>query len=261
MLRFIQFLIVAKAINCRGAKVPYLKGNFRIEGIPDGIEWQRKDGKAKKPCQYGQNNISKIMAVKENVKFVVIQDQKQDEAGLEEPDLVSKEVPSSILKLVDDDVVKRAFNGGAKIDEAEVDVMTLLRKEEYEELLEYSNYFSADAIDAVKKNFISIKKGALVATYTKDPQKFWLFYYNGNVTELAQLDGRQSVPGLWLDKVKGAKYKVLHDTVSIKSISIIKKSDKEIIAHRTFIDDQTYKVQVPVNFLTAIKKRLDELKN
>ncbi len=38
------FSFLAKAVGSRSARVPYLKGNFIIEGLPEGIEWRKQNG-------------------------------------------------------------------------------------------------------------------------------------------------------------------------------------------------------------------------
>ena len=49
-----------------------MNGNFKIKGIPEGISWRREDGRVKKPADYGQAQINKIMSVKEAITFKLL---------------------------------------------------------------------------------------------------------------------------------------------------------------------------------------------
>ncbi len=81
-----------------------------------------------------------------------------------------------MLKLVEENVATRAINGGAKIEESEVDVLVKLREEEYDEMMaEYSWCFTSDALKVIRNG----NGGTIVATFTSSPKKFWLFHFKG----------------------------------------------------------------------------------
>eukprot|EP00794_Sanderia_malayensis_P021321 gene21321-23395_t len=236
----------AKAINSKVAKVAYLKGGFAIQGIPEDVEWKSKDGKIKRPCDYGQKDINKIMQVKENIKFIIMAN----------PSEIS--LPGCILKLVDETIAKSALNGGQKIQENEVDVLTMLRKEEYEEIdARYSSFFSEEALELIRQNNNS--GGMIVATFTNAPKTFWLFLYEDSNEDLGCLSEDQAIPGRWLQKISGQCFKHLDEVASIKKLNIIKNADGHVLSCSTPQKNSTSEVVIDKAFTKSVKNRLKEL--
>lgn len=61
---FSFFCTVGEAIKKPGSRVPYLRGGFTVENLPDGIFF-------KKPFHYGTKQLQAIMEKKSEIKFVI----------------------------------------------------------------------------------------------------------------------------------------------------------------------------------------------
>ena len=184
-------MLTADAVGCSAAKLPYLKGYFTLEGIPHDIPWLKKDGRIKKPTDYGQSQINEIFKnfqsqINENETFVDFQE----------------EISASLLEIVTSDIAARAFNGGDKIKASEVNFLVSLRDKEKEELkTKYFCFFAEDVINLLDLN--GEKTGIILLTYTKSSRKFWLFLYAGELSDIKNAADSQSIPGKWLEKRKG----------------------------------------------------------
>eukprot|EP00794_Sanderia_malayensis_P002310 gene2310-2660_t len=141
-----------KAIGSKSARVPHLKGNFILEGLPEGIEWRKKNGNIKKPLT------------------------SEARRG---------------------DVATRAINDSPKVEASEVDVLITFREEEYEEMMAGHVWcFTSDALWVIRNG----SSGAIVATFTSSPKKFWLFHFEEKFQDLNSIEQRQSIPGYWLQQ-------------------------------------------------------------
>ena len=266
------FVLAARAIKCENARVPYLKGNFVIEGLPENIAWRKVDGSVKQPTDYGQKQINEIMANKDQVNFII---NSTLEAGTNEssqsPELEAElrneidevreqpSVPTCMLKLVSTDVAERAMNGGAQINEDEVDVLVQIWEGEAEALLrDLGHLFTEDAKNAIKKNS-SVGRGVIFPVYTKSKRKFWLFHYNGNVSQIKNAPSETAIPGRWLDHECGRNYKVLPETTSIRKINIICNKDGNMLSIDRDLQDDTETVKVEKAFLKTIKDTLKSM--
>ena len=266
------FVLAARAIKCENARVPYLKGNFVIEGLPENIAWRKVDGSIKKPTDYGQKQINEIMANKDQVHFII---DSTFEAGtndsIQSPGLEAElrneidevrgqpSVPTCMLKLVSTDVAERAMNDGAQINEDEVDVLVKIRDDEAEALLrDFGHLFTEDAKNAIRKNS-SVGRGVIFPVYTKSKRQFWLFHYNGTVSQIENAPSDTTIPGRWLDLECGRNYKVLPETTSIKRINIICNKDGNMLSIDHYLQDNTETVKVEKAFLKTIKDTLKSM--
>ena len=248
---------LADAVGCAGAKGPYLKGNFIIEGIPDGIQWKKKDGRIKKPTDYGQTHIEEIMKDPGNVKFVISSSDKEatDQRNIS-PEL-ENQPPASFLRITSKDIVMRAMKGGEKIKASEIDALVSLRENEQKDLERYLWCFSQEARESFRKK--NEKLGIIVPTFTISVKKFWLFLYAGKLSEIGNLDDQQNIPGKWLEKVKGCQYRELSDVAVIKKLNIIKHADGEIIAFQDPKKDKANHHLVSTAFVATVKQRLGDM--
>ncbi len=210
----------------------------------------------KKPTDYGQAQINKIMSVKDDIIFKTITqtpassteiDNEGSEMQIEEDsiDNAGGVLPVCLLKIVDEEVGRKAFEGGDKISEEEVDVLLRLRDEEFTEVMNaFANCFTDDALRALKANHKSQQEGVIVATYTENAGVFWLFYYESLVQDIEGLDQNQTIPGYWLDKKRGAWYRLMTTATSIKFRNIVKDSSKHLISWKHKIEKNAKQMKV-----------------
>eukprot|EP00112_Aurelia_sp_Birch-Aquarium-sp1_P019113 Seg4667.2 transcript_id=Seg4667.2/GoldUCD/mRNA.D3Y31 product="hypothetical protein" protein_id=Seg4667.2/GoldUCD/D3Y31 len=262
----------ARAIKCENARVPYLKGNFVIEGLPDSVAWRKMDGSIKKPTDYGQKQINEIMANKDQVKFTIDStleagtNIRSQSPGLEpeqrnEINEVREQpsVPTCILKLVSTEVAERAMNDGAQINKDEVDVLVQIREDEAEALLrDFGHLFTEDDKNAITNNS-SFGRGVIFPVYTKNKRLFWLFHYDGIVSQIENAPSEATIPGRWLDHERGPNFKVLPETTSIKKINIICNKDGNMLSIDHCLQDNTETVKVEKAFLKTIKDTLKSM--
>ena len=105
---FLFFVETSEAMNSRAElHVPYLKGGFEIEGLPSGIDYKKADSTIKHISDYGSKQITKIMEVKDDIKFRILtasttpSDSDQNTIArtlscpdeVEEPDVTMEELP------------------------------------------------------------------------------------------------------------------------------------------------------------------------
>eukprot|EP00794_Sanderia_malayensis_P002165 gene2165-2458_t len=249
----------AKAINCKNAKVPYLKGNFYIEGIPDNIPRRKENGQPFMPALVPPSSASSG-ATCNNMTSVAPPTTESDNAESEaeaEESHVNVNLPVCMLKVVDEEVGKRVLNGGAKIQETGIDILNNLRKGELAELQNrYNEYFTQEALHALTTNYNSLQGSIIFATYTENPRVFWLFYYEGIEEDIENLSDDGTVPGCWLDKKKGRCYHFLSTPTSIKKKSIIKDTRGHVIAWKHKIDEGTKQLAIDNDFLALLKKTI-----
>lgn len=80
-----------------------------------------------------------------------------------------------------------------------------------------------DALRALKANHQWQEEGVILATYTDSPGVFWLFYYEGLLRDIEGLYENNTIPGYWLDKKRGAWYRLMTTATSIKFRNIVKE--------------------------------------
>ena len=258
-----------------------MKGNFEIEAIPDDIPWRKENGNIKKPSDYGQSQINRIMTVKESITFKVIApvlaappniefvaatpsvsaaacvSDEESPTEIETQITLDTDLPVCMLKIVEEEVGLRALNGGRKIGDSEIDVFQSLRDEEVRQVMDiYSKFFTEDALDVFKKHYASQEKGVVLATYTDHAGVFWLFYYEGFARDLANLNGDDSVLGYWLDKKKGPIYRFLNTATSIQYRNIVKDDHQSVISWKHKVEINTRQLTVDREFLRLLKRNL-----
>ena len=243
--------ITASSVQLENAKVPYLKGCFEIEGIPEGISWKKSNGATKKPTDYGPGQIEKIMENKEKIKFVIKNSEQRNDLEDTLPD-----VPPCLLKLVELEVANNALNGNCKIQEEEINVLVQLREDESELLLRrFGHLFDDDAKMAIARNF-SCRSGIILPTYTKRKGKFWLFYYEGKVADIIDARDAASIPGKWLDCIHLHKFKLLPQPTSIKRMNVILDKNGQLLYCPHFIKSGEDLIDVNRDFLKEIQNSI-----
>eukprot|EP00794_Sanderia_malayensis_P010511 gene10511-11615_t len=258
----VDFLASTQKINLSfkdflAKHVTYLHGNFEIIGIPDSISWRKHDGKVKKPTDYGQLQIDEIMRNKEKISFIIHDNSHNEQSQNEvDPPVI---LPPLLWKIVSESAVREAMSGIRKIDESEVEVCFALRREEEEELLKfYQDLFTEDAIKLINSNFDQKSSGVVVPTYTKRKGSFWLFYYDGRLEDITNLQGDVNIPGLWLDHKKGCQYLVLSGSSVIKYQNIVfdKAQSKILYLERNLSDYVGKVVTMDKDFLRHVKQTM-----
>lgn len=141
-----DFFNTGAAIQKPGSKVPYLRGGFTVENLPEGIHF-------KKPFHYGAKQLKAIMDNKDVIKFTT----RSVSTTIHEARETCNPTPSEILdllsKVVDRNTADRAVNMIEKIVEEEVEVTNLALDQDERLLLnECSQFFYADAWHAVGAN-------------------------------------------------------------------------------------------------------------
>ena len=234
-----------------------MNGNFSIEGMPENVGWRKVDGSVKKPTYYGQKQINEIMLNKEEIKFVIAsqeEGQEMEHEITEESEQAS--VPACMLKLVSPEVATRAMNQGAKIKEDEVDVLVQIREDETEVFLrDFGYFFSENANNAVMRNSL-FGRGVIFPVYTRNKRQFWLFHYQGTVSEIENVPPEATIPGKWLDYESGCKYKILKEITSIKKMNIICGKHGNLLSVDHHLQDSDDTTQEKKDFLKTIKETL-----
>lgn len=160
-------------------RVPYLKGGFQVHGLPDGITF-------KKPYNYGNHQLQKIMESAEQIKFVL---EKNPLLSQPRPTCIPNDKPSFDQRKIKVVLSKIAGLVAAErvlqsseltITEDEIEVMNLTLTEE-ETLLVHayaSCYFSPDAWLAVGQNMRHSDsiEDLIIPIYTTAEERFWLFF-------------------------------------------------------------------------------------
>ncbi|XP_065061639.1 uncharacterized protein LOC135688637 isoform X2 [Rhopilema esculentum] len=247
----------AEAVKIDNARVPYLNGAFEIEGLPEGINWRKANGSIKKPTDYGHGQIQKIMENHKKIKFLVKINESQGAGiGVKDKEI---EIPPCLLKLVDADVAERALNGNGKISQNDLNVIVKLRDEESRLLLQqFGHFFDESAINSLLST-LSLERGVILPIYTKRKGKFWLFYYEGNISEIDNAEMEASIPGKWLDNKTGNRYKLLPQPTSIKKLNIVSDKDGLLLFFCHFFEDDDDIVEVKSDFVKDVQMSLKAL--
>lgn len=211
----------SEAIKKPGSRVPYLRGGFTVENLPDGIFF-------KKPFHYGTKQLQAIMEKKSEIKFVItdnldinLQSNRNVIPSLTQPETVV----TLLSRIVDRQCAERVVRLSEKIKEQDVDVVEFrLDQEERLRLNEYSFYFEDDAWLAVGANIqhSTEAQGLIVPVFTEsEDEKFWLFYSIQNPSKLVKASFTFKLKGYWLDLQGQSNYKLLNnhqDCVTIANL-------------------------------------------
>ena len=108
------------------ARVPYLKGGFEIEGLPEDLSF-------KKPFMYGRKQIRRIMEVKDGIIFhaketsaaatTTLETSVDDTQKNTEQDDILR---TALQKIVGRDIARNSLEGKHLIKEDEVEVLNLV---------------------------------------------------------------------------------------------------------------------------------------
>ena len=210
--------------------MPYLKKNFEVQGLPDGIIF-------KKPFCYGALQCRAIMEAAETIVFVVTQpsaaEESQHQASTSASHSVSADVPllvKIVEKVASDVNVNDVISGKRILKEEEINVEDCVLDQE-ERLTLYRNcrkFFDRDAWTAVGHNTRDCSRSPrdlIFPLYTEaEDEDFWLFYCHQEVISKV-FNGRDStkLKGYWLDRVgNGKRYRMLPEEDEIKVKWIVK---------------------------------------
>ena len=157
---------IGEAIKKPGSRVPYLRGGFTVENLPDGIFF-------KKPFHYGTKQLQAIMEKKSEIKFVITSNANVNLQSNRDfiPSPTQPETVVTLLsRIVDRQCAERVVRLSDKITEQDVEVVELrLDQEERLRLNEYSFYFEDDAWLAVGANIqhSTEAQGLIVPVFTE----------------------------------------------------------------------------------------------
>ena len=209
MVKSFSYFYVGEASGKVSAHVPYLKGDFEVTGLPDGVSF-------KKPTAYGSNTIQDIMKNADKIKFKMIEP-KQLQLATPIVDAGKQATHSRILeKIIDGDKVARVLSGDEQILEQDLEVLNLdlLAREFHVLISDLNRCFEKDAFLALIANYQSglSHEGYVLPLYTESEEAFWLFYFPGSSCKIEKLHPEDKIWGYWLDKTSTElEYKLLHD--------------------------------------------------
>ena len=200
-----------------GARVPYLSGGFRVEGLPENI-------RLKKPRQYGSNEIKKIMQNKDEIRFIVDSNEKE-----ELPSTQNKECDQLLEKVFE----KRNFSQG-KVSLKDVQAV---KSEMFsnislieEALSSCSNLFTDDALTAFTSKFnefVANAKELILPVYCSgEEDNFWLFCCPDSAENLKKKGAKDKLTGYWLDHESTRTYKMLQEKVTLIGENVIKDNGR-----------------------------------
>ncbi len=210
-------MIIGEARGVTGARVPYLSRGFRVEGLPENI-------RLKKSSHYGSTEIKKIMAKKDDIRFVI------EPKEHEETSSVGKEC-QELLETV---FGRKNFSGTKKISQGDIQAVT---KEKFasisviQELIRScENLFSNDALAELRREsdeFSIDAQEVILPLYCSDEEdNFWLLYYTDSVRNLQQITEKDKLTGYWLDHESITTYKLLGEKVTLIGENIIKDNGR-----------------------------------
>lgn len=243
------------------SKVPYLKGGFKVEGLPDGIPFR-------KPYRYGALQCKKIMSVAKDVKFV-LNDNGTESLDVEtsgpnplKKTITMEAVKQLLTKIAGTQAAENAINSlEKKIEEEDVEVVNLLLTEE-ERILLYSSckdFFTDDAWLAVGENLKhcnDIKK-IVLPIYTEADERFWLFHTVAKPSFIQKCRPFTKIKGHWMDLRPSGDYDVLSEQIYLLGKNIVHTLHGPLY----FITDdsfhQTSAYNLPVDCRNAINNALE----
>ena len=198
---FLPIFIAGEAVG-KPCKVPYQKGGFKVEGLPDQLIF-------KKPYHYGALQRRNIMLAEKTIKFILESEEYGSIPVADEP------VRQLLTKIAGANAAECSLRRESpqKIEESDVEVINLELSEE-EKILLYSRCkpnFTEDAWVAVGKNMkhSQEEKPLILPVYTEAEERFWLFYAITKPTQIQQTGPLTKITGYWLDLRPTEGYKVL----------------------------------------------------
>ena len=163
---FLPIFIAGEAVG-KPCKVPYQKGGFKVEGLPDQLIF-------KKPYHYGALQRRNIMLAEKTIKFILESEEYGSIPVADEP------VRQLLTKIAGANAAECSLRRESpqKIEESDVEVINLELLEE-EKILLYSRCkpnFTEDAWVAVGKNMkhSQEEKPLILPVYTEAEERFWL---------------------------------------------------------------------------------------
>ena len=200
-----------------GARVPYLSGGFRVEGLPENI-------RLKKPKQYGSNEIKRIMHNKDEIKFIIEPNRNE-----ELPSPENKECEELLEKVFK----KRNFSQ----EKVSIEDVQAVRSERFsnislieEVISSCANLFLDDALNAFTRKFdefVSNAKELILPVYCSDEEdNFWLFYCAYTAENLKRKGSNDKLTVYWLDHESARTYKMLPEKVTLIGENVIKHNGR-----------------------------------
>ena len=234
-----MFYIQGEAVG-KYCKVPYLKGGFRVENLPENLDFRP-------PYRYGSRQINVIMANADAIKFVIEPTENcsptpnlgRRTRGTSHTSRFSKSVSLAngtlspvptiaevLSKVTGEDVIPE----GEVIEEEDVEITLRLSQVERLVLLgKGESHFTADAWMAVGANMQheNATTGCVLPVYTDaDGIDYWLFYCLERLETVLSGKPSKRLHGFWMDaEIDGRTYRLLHKERSfIYCKNIIKSS-------------------------------------
>jgi hypothetical protein len=251
------------------SRVPYLRGGFEVQGLPDRIPFRS-------PTAYGNKQLKEIMESKDSIKFVIqsvaddVEDNVHTQPGTqpEKQDHQTAGIIKLLKKIVDSEIAKQAVYQHILITEEKIELLNVSLSQEERLLLlgKARPFFDLDAwvtLGGTLKHEMATQhdNGAVVPIFNDADEPYWLFYVPGQISSLCKVTPNKTVNGYWLDKTTEG-YALLHNNfTSIKGKNIIKSDNGIILYLQTELEikkDVTF--QVPSNYhdtIMDIMKRLD----
>ncbi len=206
------FRFKGEAIAKPGSRVPYLRGNFTVEGLPSGVV-------LKKPFCYGAQQCKAIMEAEDSISFVISNNLPASNASstITVPIIVDDSMVASTLRKVaseaniEDVICRRKL---LKEDDINVDDCSLTQVERLTlYITNCRDFFDEDAWTAVGHNSKAISNSAkdfIFPLYTEaEDEDFWLFYCPGKTLSSIHARASTKLGGYWLDrKDTGNKYTI-----------------------------------------------------
>lgn len=226
------FSFKGEAIGKPGSRVPYQRGNFTVEGLPEGVTF-------KKPYCYGAQQCKSIVEAADSISFKIQSEPADEQSGNNEDQaniqpaslVVNDEMMQRILQKVASDVnVEDIVSGRKRLSESDINVedCTLTQDERLILYTKCRDYFDQEAWVTVGHNTKDMSRDAkdlIFPLYTEaEDEDFWLFYcQNQTLFQVENARPSAKLKGYWLDlKETGDKYSILPALEEIKVISIVK---------------------------------------
>ena len=260
--------MTGEAIAKPGSRVPYLKGNFKVEGLPPGIVF-------KKPFCYGAQQCKAIMEAAGDILFVIQTEEAGGEIAAEciPPVSVSSVhsitienmVKSSLRKVASEANIGEIMSGNRRLTEEDIDVVDLLFTQD-ERLTLYTycrDFFDADAWAAFGHNAKDTSNSAtdlIFPLYTEAADEdFWLFYCPAQtLSSIENARANTKLRGHWLDRKDiGGTYTVLTANDEIKVKWIIKTDHGPLFYEKSLnVDANGDGFDIPLLFKNCIRVTL-----
>nr|XP_058943677.1 uncharacterized protein LOC131771836 [Pocillopora verrucosa]XP_058956347.1 uncharacterized protein LOC131783605 [Pocillopora verrucosa] len=252
------------------SRVPYLKGGFEVEGLPEDLPFR-------KPFMYGGMQMRRILEAKESIIFkpAPLQGHSDDavETPIEQepiPTEATQQILASLLAhIAGDRVSRRALSGGGVIKEEETEVVDLtFSNREMWILQSYGiTYFDTDAWKGLWHNVQHDTEhdgGVILPVLSGgEDEKFWLFLCSLKLGTILKASSGKALKGHWLDRIPSSsnEYRLLTDmTNSVTKLNAIKLENGTPLYHLYYAmpsQNGTYKLDAL--FETAIEQAIRRL--